>query len=853
MRHNPRITRRRITESAPVRSFLMEATDTSLNERMDAVRRAVGAKFNGGPGDYCYTEVVFDSYVIVSKGNKLWRVDYTVGADGTVVLAADSVQVRITYTAVSEGAIFGLLPDSDSPAQLKEGEAAPKPTGKKWGVLIIQEGMSKNRNRYGRKALQEAAPLYEGAKIYLDHQEEPRRFGRSVKDQAGFLKNVQPCLLGRDAAGKESTQGIFALAATAVVTKPAVRQEMLDAYEEGNPNFYGLSHDAYCESVCCHDTTDGRPFYDVTKIESVASVDFVGNPAAGGRVLRLVASDTVAHSLEKDGNMLTKMIEAIRKSGNAGLIKRLEGFGATPTEDQVMGLYQEALGAAAASPTATPTQEATTQAQPAAGQPGVAAVPAQPATPATPTQEAARTVEGAHLLEAIQEGRSLFLENSLTGCSLPDPVKDVIRKRFEAVIGGAKSVVALPSKEAITAAIKEQVDLFGRLAETGVVQPATGRPRIEVISGRRDKVREQLDAFFGVKTTKGTDGRETHAVVEGGRGGMQSFRQLYVEVTGDTQVTGRVSEATRLTESLDSTSFDQIMGDSITRRMLADYAQSSQAQWRGTIADVVPVNDFRVQRRMRFGGYGNLPVVGQGAPYASLTSPTDEEATYSPSKRGGTEDLTIEMIANDDVGAIRKIPARLARAASQTLYEFVFDFLRTNANIYDGAALAVAGKNNIITTALSAANLSAGRLKMKAQTDMSNGKRLGLAPRYLIVPNDLEELAFQLTTSDKVLPGANLDTTAAPAAPSFQRKMNLTTLVVDYWTDANDWWLGASLDQTPMIEIGFFGGREEPELFVQDTPNVGSLFSNDKITYKIRHIYGGGVLDFRGFVGGIVP
>jgi hypothetical protein len=25
-------------------------------------------------------------------------------------------------------------------------------------------------------------------------------------------------------------------------------------------------------------------------------------------------------------------------------------------------------------------------------------------------------------------------------------------------------------------------------------------------------------------------------------------------------------------------------------------------------------------------------------------------------------------------------------------------------------------------------------------------------------------------------------------------------------------------------------------------PNVGSLFTNDKITYKIRHIYGGNVL-----------
>jgi hypothetical protein len=91
-----------------------------------------------------------------------------------------------------------------------------------------------------------------------------------------------------------------------------------------------------------------------------------------------------------------------------------------------------------------------------------------------------------------------------------------------------------------------------------------------------------------------------------------------------------------------------------------------------------------------------------------------------------------------------------------------------------------------------------------------------------------------------VLPDSSMATTAAPAAPNFVRKMNITPIVVDYWTDANDWWVTASLDQTPMIEIGFFGGREEPELFVRTPPTMGSLFSNDVITYKIRHIYGGG-------------
>ena len=55
-----------------------------------------------------------------------------------------------------------------------------------------------------------------------------------------------------------------------------------------------------------------------------------------------------------------------------------------------------------------------------------------------------------------------------------------------------------------------------------------------------------------------------------------------------------------------------------------------------------------------------------------------------------------------------------------------------------------------------------------------------------------------------------------------------------------------------MIEIAFLNCQETPDLFLQDQPTNGNVFSNDKLTYKIRHIYGGGVLDFRGFTGNIV-
>lgn len=836
---------RRIMESVAASGArtLLEATDTSLNERMRAVERAVSAKFNQAPADcYCYADLVFETFVVIRKGEKLFRMDYTIATDGTVTLSGEPEQVRMQPVAVgmSEGQVFGPMPDEDA-GDVAEGETAKKPTGKKWGVAIIQEGLSKNRNNYGRKVLQEAAPLYEGARVYLDHQEDARRFGRSTKDVAGFLKDVQPVLM-RSRAAEAGAAPIFALAGTMVVTKAAVREELLDAWNEGMANLFGLSHDVTAESQTV--AAPGGAYYDVTRIEAVKSVDLVTNPAAGGRVLDLVASDTVPQSLHEDEAMLKTLIEAIKNSGNQALIAKLEALGQTPTESAVLAIYQEAIKAAPAAP--------------AAAAPAV--VPA-PATAPAATREAVEdgALSVTEAVELRRDSAQNFLEASLAACSLPDAVKDHVKKSLGAKITAGTSRATIPTRESITAAIAEQVELFGRLADAKVVVPAADRgTRIQVMEGRRDKVNAALDDFFGVKADgfiEAADGTKTpkYKLVTPGQG-VKSFRGLYVEITGDRNVTGRLSEATRLTESLDTASFDQILGDSVTRRMVAEYAAISQAQWRGTIADVVPVSDFRTQRRMRFGGYANLATVGQGAPYPSMTSPTDEEATYSPAKRGGTEDVTLEMIANDDVGVIRRIPSKMARAAAQTLYEFVFDFLRTNAAIYDATALAAVGHgSNLITTALSSANIISARTKMKKQTDMSNSKRIGLNARFLWVPTDLEELAFQLTQATKAINDAGVVTTAEPSAPNFVNKIGVEPRVVDYWTDSNDYWVTADISQTPMIEVGFLNGREEPELFVQDLPNVGSMFSNDKLTYKIRHIYGGAVLDYRGFVGGIVP
>ena len=75
--------------------------------------------------------------------------------------------------------------------------------------------------------------------------------------------------------------------------------------------------------------------------------------------------------------------------------------------------------------------------------------------------------------------------------------------------------------------------------------------------------------------------------------------------------------------------------------------------------------------------------------------------------------------------------------------------------------------------------------------------------------------------------------------------LTMNIIPVWYWTDANDWVTVADPADIPGVEVGFLDGKEEPELFVQDSPTSGSMFSADKLTYKVRHIYGGAVCDFR--------
>lgn len=723
------------------------------------------------------------------EGNRKWFDTEAFYADHMVIELDGrcwSYPYTITGTTVTLGEAQEVV---ETYAPLKESAAAAfveavDGKGFVWDAVLIKAGLSLNNHFYPDAVLREAAPLFEGRPVFAKGDEQHLKGeGKDVRNILGYVGNV------RFAEGATPDTGSLLGTVTLLAAAGGLPEVIREAWSRGKKDLVGLSIDALGGAKA--GKHGGKSVRVATRISKVNSVDLIVEPGAGGGLVRLVEAADPNHLEDADMGIKERMLEAIKAKNPA---KAATIDLATVSDEDLETAYREAV------------------AGPVLGA----------AVKAVESDDKFATKDDLRMIEARASARVKIAESTL-----PAAAKDKLRSDFEARERFTEAD--------IDAAIKGEREYLARFTESGHVRMAG--LDIEISEPRHKVVGEMLDAFFD-------PAHKNHRHV-------QSFRECYREITGDDRVTGRLEacDPARLREamgdsafreSLDSTSFSNVLGNSITRRLVADYREMGQYDvWR-SLVQTVPVSDFRTNERTRYGGYGDLPAVAEGDPYAALASPTDEKASYAVTKRGGTEDVTLEMVKNDDVGAIRRIPMKLSRSAKRTLAKFVLDFLRTNPAIYDAVALFHANHNNLGAAALDATSLAAGRLAMLKQTEAGSLDRLGIGPKNLWVPPDLQEAAVNLfnrsTNNDK----------------TFLQENALQVIPVWYWTDANDWCLSADPNDIPTIEIGFLDGNEEPELFVQDTPTVGSVFSHDKLTYKIRHPYGGNVLEYRGLYKGVV-
>ena len=298
-----------------------------------------------------------------------------------------------------------------------------------------------------------------------------------------------------------------------------------------------------------------------------------------------------------------------------------------------------------------------------------------------------------------------------------------------------------------------------------------------------------------------------------------------------------------------TTTWTQAFADAQHKRFMAVFELPDHDIWRKVVSFISSNTDYKDQHAIRLGGFANLSTVSEDAVYLEQTWPADEETVFSIVKRGNIFPLTRESMIRDDLKALAMLPKMMAQAAGQTLVEFVFDFFLNNPNMdYDSVAWFAAGHNNLGALPLTNANLRTSIYSMKKQTQLSSGKRIGVQPRYLVHPVDLGQDAFEQTKASVTsLSGRN------ETIENWFKRFAIDSIEVPYWTDVDDWFLLADPMKTETIEISFLNGRQVPELFVQDAPTVGENFTRDRITWKLRHEYGGEPVEHRGIHANIVP
>ncbi|MBC3927780.1 prohead protease/major capsid protein fusion protein [Undibacterium sp. CY21W] len=280
-----------------------------------------------------------------------------------------------------------------------------------------------------------------------------------------------------------------------------------------------------------------------------------------------------------------------------------------------------------------------------------------------------------------------------------------------------------------------------------------------------------------------------------------------------------------------TTDLPLIFGNVISRTMRQAYAGAPKTftSW----ATPGTLSDFRPVTRASFDAAVQFDKIGQSGEY-KYGSLQDGGETIQLATYGKAVNFTRQMIINDDLSALQRLPQFFGRAAADMESDIVYSILMNNPKMSDGVDLFHVDRGNIADTAakISVDSLSAGRAALRVRKS-PGGSVLNLAPKILLVPAALETLALQYT-SNAYTPTKSTDQNI------FQ---NVLTPVIEPRLDAASikaWWLIADKSQIDTVEFAYLDGEEG--IFTEQNTD----FDRDGIQVKGRIDFAAKAIDWRG-------
>lgn len=344
-------------------------------------------------------------------------------------------------------------------------------------------------------------------------------------------------------------------------------------------------------------------------------------------------------------------------------------------------------------------------------------------------------------------------------------------------------------------------------------------------------------------------------------------RKLYETVRFLHQIYTGKRPRHHLIEAMTTSDFPVLFGYVIDRQTLGSYREWP-ATWR-SIARIATVADFRSVERGYdpFGGDARLTEVHELEEYPAAFIDEQSPFTYKVKKYGRRMPFSWEVMVNDVQNRLKDAPIRFGRAAVRSEQYFATGLYVSSTG--PSASVYTAGnKNQIITAngaaannpALSILGLQDGFTVLYKQRDPISGEPIMIEAVVLEVPPSLKLVAENILNATQIIIGA--DSAAQRIVTNNWMRNNVTLVVnptlemINTTNGSTAWYLhAASSTGRPLLEVGFLAGYETPQLFMK-SPNAVRIgggatlidplqgdFDNDSIDYKVRHVFGGSIVD----------
>jgi hypothetical protein len=716
----------------------------------------------------------------------------------------------------------------------KKAEGEDEPQGWEWEVVIIGAGSeadiikakegtyiySKNGMPYSARALEASVPLWNEIKVYDNHLTDDEFAAR------GTMRSVVNELVGvivNPAWDKVK----MAVTGTLKVIDDTLRKKLLNAQKQDVLHTFGLSIDALCKEGTA--SVDNKSVPVIDQIAKAFSVDVVADPAAGGRLARMIAGmkSPLQHTLSNTKEVLDMEKEELEK-----IVK-----------DTVAGTVKDAVAEAMSGVDERFKKIETRQADegdPPTGDPPTSTAP-DPV--AVEVQESVKKIQ--QEMEQMRKDQQLdncrtMLARKLEGCGLPDSYRNIVAKQFRDKVFEEKD---------LDEAIKEHREALMKLSESGdivlpegskiSVLPITEWDRHELaflrlvagVNKFNELINKDQAEHYGVGALK--------RYIEAGKPLLPRVTKLsefYYEFTHDYDMEGVMHNKRFLEANVTTTTLSSIVKNTVNLLAAADY--SVRPQWWDAIVRQEDVDTPDQATLVRVYGISDLSTVDEGGVYTEATWSDDEE-TADFVKRGNYIGVTLETFLRDKLAKLRSLPVRLSNAWYGRISSLVSAVFTVNSAagpvlgdtgaLFNATAVSSAGGHaNYLTTALSWTAYDAAITAMMKQTDqpLGAGKKLLIRPRFLLVPVDLSTTGNKIRNSEKVPGSANQDVN-----PHYQK---FDVIEVPEWTDATNWALVADPALFPAIWLIWLRGRRTPEIFSVEDERSGSMFTNDEMRFKVR-------------------